>query len=312
MMMNNRSLTVAFGIAAASALVGSWTALASAGTLPAVGSGDLILHLDARRGVTTSSGGLVDQWVDQETTNTSLDENGNNVTTTTFSQTGSSRPTLIANATPTGESAIDFDGADDYLQSGEFFSFSEFTMFAVIKADADDDPLNTDEIYRDYGDGSEMTNLVVDTSDGEGFGHTVRDDRGNPIRIDVASGSESDAEQWNVVTSRLTFPTGGDPTLDLFVNGELTATASHSLYLTDTTFEAVGNPGAPTIGAFPNGNLGYFNGQLASFLIYRGSLSDPDRAAVEDSLSTTFIPEPASALLLGLGGLMALSRRLRA
>lgn len=266
--------------------------------LPSVSSGDLIVHLDANEGVTADGSNNVSTWADQDTSNTS-----NSITANDFTAVNS--PTLVTNSTPNGSAALSFDGTDDKLQGAEFFDFSEFTIFAVARGKSGDGSLGS--IFWDYGSVTAKQNFLgVDYhkgSDSE-FEARVRDDSGNDTII-VASGSASDtdAENWNVLTSRLS-----GQTLDLYVNSLLAASDTNTNYDTTTTWEGTG--GAPTIGNFPNqNNIAEFDGEIAALLIYRGALNDTDRAAVENSLNDAFIvPEPASLLLLGLGGVLLLGR----
>lgn len=283
---------------------------ADAATLPVVTSGDLIVHLDANLGVTTDTNGNVSTWADQDTSNTS-----NSISANDFTQSSTgARPTLISNSTPTGSAALSFDGDDDRLQGAEFFDFSEFTIFAVARGKRGDGFLGS--IFWDYGNTTTKQNFLAlddsrNPSSSSGFEAQVRSAEtvgsGN-AEVNPASRTSNEAAQWNVITSRLS-----GQTLELYVNSVLADSATNTLYVTTTTWEgaATGGKNAPTIGNFPNAdNVAELDGDIAALLIYRGALSDTDRAAVEDSLFNAFvIPEPATVALVGLGGVILLGRR---
>ncbi|MFW6133795.1 MAG: PEP-CTERM sorting domain-containing protein, partial [Planctomycetota bacterium] len=150
--------------------------------------------------------------------------------------------------------------------------------------------------------------LGIDYHNNGEFEARTRDypDKNTMIATSGSGNSDTDAENWNVLTSRLS-----GQTLELYVNSALAASDTNTDYDTTTTWEGTG--GAPTIGNFPNNNnVAELEGDIAALVIYRGALNDTDRAAVEDQLTNTFIvPEPGTMALVTLGGVGLLARRRR-
>lgn len=54
-----------------------------------------------------------------------------------------------------------------------------------------------------------------------------------------------------------------------------------------------------------------YNGQIAELILFRSVLSLSDRQQVEAYLNATYVPEPASIGLLGIGAAALLARRRR-
>ena len=140
----------------------------------------------------------------------------------------------------------------------------------------------------------------------------VHQDNANTLRDSVAS--PLTAGQWYHVVMTGENGTGpGTSTLQLFVDGVLVD--SDSGILGDVTFNGDGGFGtAPhlTIGAVRNDDTSPayrpYDGLLDELAIYDRVLT-PSEIAANASLGV--IPEPASALLLSVGGLMLMRRRAR-
>lgn len=217
---------------------------------------------------------------------------GNNAT----QATEAARPALAANATPTGQSAVRFDGNDDGFVLPSFLTGDAAAeVFVVIKADVDA-PTGSGQTGL-WNFGAAGDNSHYPWTDGviyDEFGATGRKatgDRATPLNQYNVYNVRSEPGLWE---SRLN-------------NAEVFTTTDN------------------TVGFATNLKLGEsedpqynFDGDIAEIRIYTydttagTALSESERSAVFTELTNAYIvPEPASIGLLGLGGFALLARRRR-
>lgn len=251
---------------------------------------NLHMHLDASD-IGGSNGDAVGNWVDQASTGG----------TVTFSATSTERPILRIDAnSPNGEPYVDFDGSNDRLVgNGDVTdNFSDFTVFAVVKA-ADEAGSGTwGTIMSDYGadgaiwwlrseDQTKHPRMAISdsTSDNPGGGR----DSVN------AQGTGTTDAAWLIITARLEGRTS-----EIFEDGILTGDRTNPDY----------DPGpweAATAGQYAHlGALGAFHhldGGIAEILVYGEALDDTDMnqtlqsLAEEYGIDVTPIPEPSTLTL---------------
>jgi len=275
---------------------------AGAGTLPAVTSGSLFIHLDASVGVTADNG-KVTQWAQVDDA-TGFGANGAEGFGGAFAVPGyANAPTLVPGAL-NGLPVVRFNGADSNA------------LQAV-----------TDEniVWQDGGAGRSVTIFFVlanltDTRglmDGAPHNH-------NPIRFArsnfVANQFNNDSEGLPVPLPTNTsfgvlfdFTHAGDITTDSRVwDGYINGNSYPDSHSTGQSF--ILQWLKPQLGSMNSGSGdgSFFTGDVAEVLMYNGVLSDTDRQAVEAYLMEKYnigVPEPATMTLLTLGGLALLRRR---
>jgi len=273
----------------------AWSAV-----LPAVGSGQLVVQLDAGLGVTIS-GSTVTSWVDQSATTVSgLDYGG---TFTNTSGPVGSTPTLVLNALQ-GQPVIRFNGID-YLRStlastgaGSQDTVLDYTLFFVTAGNTNPRGL-FDSAPGVAGPLRFHNNNRVANQDDDGAG----------IPVTLTPGLSSGATILTVYHDGTNAADGPKPAnsrrWEGYVNG-LSYAGSSVQYVAGSGRRTAW--GFSQIGAY-NNNDANFTGDIAEILVYTGNLSTTDRQSVESYLSIKYLPEPSSLALLGLAGAMLAARR---
>jgi len=270
-----------------------------AADLPTVGSGTLMVWLDAGVGVTVDNGQIM-RWENQAVDSVfGIDA---------FSKSaGADGPTLgaLSNGTP----VVHFDGNilraslpndtnDDVSprQGVEGPDLQEWTFFFVLANVTDtaglfDSAHNQQRPIRFY-----RSNYVAKQGD---------DDNGHVGGISIelpedTSGGMMFSFSHGVVD--------GSRTWDGYVNG-----GGYEGSFNDEGGYTLVRWFEPQLGGINGGEAGWFRGDIAEVMIFQGVLSDADRKAVESYLAAKYdiavVPEPAAMSLLALGGLSLLRRR---
>ena len=260
----------------------------------------LIQDLDAEVGVTTS-GTDVTAWVNQGSA-------GDDVT----SGTGGAQ--LVASATPGGQAAVRFTNdrlvGDDAAAFDSIVQGSGLTWIAVINpgAQAGSDNPGKNAIFGTLENSSGFNGYVGGIDNAESVYGLERANSGADERTTGAT-TGLDAG-WVIVVGRVAAGTGS-VLQEVFVNS---ATADGS---SNITIGAAGEADLLAIGAERAGGAApeYYDGDLARLLIYNRPLTDQELdqvgfdLATTYGISTTFVLEPSSLALLGLGGLLIARRR---
>ncbi|OHB61199.1 MAG: hypothetical protein A2Y12_16190 [Planctomycetes bacterium GWF2_42_9] len=261
----------------------------------------LVLQLDMSS-VTTDGSGNVTSWND-------LSGNGNNA----VQATGSLQPVFVSSMTPTGASAIKFDGTDDYLDivPNSTFDGGSFTMFAVYAVDAFDGGSGTRRLinlgYADIDPGTPVKQITSTYSLIVGSGTTgVRSTSRNVggTGIFAASGIPAGYATDTFYVAAATMDSVSTNATAYLIDSAGSVT---SAFLAGATAVGSGNNVA-RIGAGTSGNTVttpsvYLNGWVSEILIYNTVLTSDEIADVSEYLANKYIPEPAtiSLLMLGLG-----------
>ena len=284
-----------------SALAAACLSAASADAVP-VTSG-LIQDLDAEVGV-TRSGNDVTAWANQGSA-------GDDVST------NKGTPQFVSNATPNGQSAISFFqqrmAGGDHNAFTSLLSGTGYTWFVVMDPDAQDGGSNNIFGALNNNPGTGFINFngfAVGLDANSALRMLERDLPTNEITLGQTAGLDNLG--WVIAAGRLAAGTGA-VAQEVFLNSA-TADGTSSVNIS-------GSPGiyqltsALTLGAERSNGRESFDGDVARILIYDRELTDAELEQVGYSLSqtygipTTFVPEPTSLALLGLGGLIALRRR---
>jgi len=289
--------------------------VASAHAAPVVGSGTLLLDLQAFTGVQTSGANQVDVWQDQsgmgldfsavlgagKPTLVNISNPYNGVGTTTY--TG---PALFFDAT-SGNGANSRALQRANAQLGPLnFNQESFTILAAVVPDQAGTLYSSDGtmVYTNWDAATRQIDFGLRNPNG---------DNPNAFKFEVGRGTAggnsggsgetpvADAEV-HILTS--VYTDSVSPSYVRWVDGASDGSGSGSF--------RVGTSGLPsTIGGRSNLANGAFRGHIIALAIYSGALNNTDRAAVEASLLV--IPEPSSALLamFGIVGLLGVASRRR-
>ncbi len=206
----------------------------------------------------------------------------------------STRPILVASATPTGQSAVQFDRTNGIAgDGGRFLGFSEalsasFTSspsFAIAAVIQHDDLGTFGQIISGNDNGD--LQLRVNGSGGGGVANVGRRNLSDVGDSNTAVGSDFIVLIFTYDGTNWAF----------YRNGA--ADGAGTVAATFSTPELVGTgPGISDS----------FVGKIAELRLYDSAAIDVD--AVNTDLTNTYlIPEPGSLALLGLGGLLMLGRR---
>ena len=207
--------------------------------------------------------------------------NGDNAT-----YSGSTKPTVVADATPNGSSALDFSGIGSLLLGTSISQSSGYTVFAYIEPASDGASRNA------LTGGSASTALEYDVYNG---------------KQDYLTEYTEDKATGNTV-----LPTTSFSLIDLAVN------ASGSSFNLNGSSDGTGagatfgNP-ITRIGNNEGGGDG-FVGDVAEIDIYTGVLTAGQISTVEQNLIAeyTTVPEPTTwAMMLGGSGLLLAFNRYR-
>jgi|GEM_PF-2225366 len=229
--------------------------------VPVTGGLVLLLQSDIKIGL--AAGNTVSAWLDGS-------GSGNNL----FAQ---GDPQLVANATPTGQAALAFDGADDLLERVN----STDTIFNLPTGNADRtiffvvDYLDHEGVSAGvaYGDGvrNETFGLVSswnnETLSVQGYGGSN----------DFDSGIEAASPGWLVQSVVL-----DDGAFNHYLNGGLIDSGSHTF---NTDLQRL------VLGEEIRG-LGESQLEIAAVLIYDRALNESERVQVEDFLQKKYIADP--------------------
>ncbi len=224
----------------------------------------LLLQSDIKIGL--GNGNTVTAWLDGS-------GNGNNL----FAE---GDPQLVENVTPTGQSAIVFDGQDDLLQrvnaSDTIFNLStgsdDRTMFVVVNY-IDNEGVSAGAVYGD-GTKNETFGLVSDYDGGDlgvqGFGR----------RNDFDSGVDAASQGWIVQSVTLS-----NDQYNHYLDGGLIDSGTHTF---NTDLKKL------VLGAEING-AGESELEIGAVLIYDRTLNEAERQQVEDFLQNKYITGDGNA-----------------
>lgn len=208
--------------------------------------------------------------------------------------TEANRPLLVTGAN--GLKSFQFDGVNDYLQVADAASLQlgtgDFTVVVAYKVDNALRPNN-------------QQNTLVSKSFNNFEFFEYNNPDGTPRQRTYLGGAANQLTGTTPIASNTLYVgtlkrTG--TTLTSYLNGTQDATSTNS------------TNGSNVSGAGTNLFLGsrnsldatlFLDGDIYGVAIYNRALTDPERLTVESEL----VPEPTSAALLGLGGLLALRRR---
>jgi hypothetical protein len=260
----------------------------------------LVLQLDMSS-VTTDGSGNVTSWND-------LSGNGNNA----VQNISGLQPVLVVGITPTGASAIKFDGINDYLSinPNSTFDGGSFTIFAVYALDAFDSGSGSRRIINlGYADidptattkAGPTTYTIIAGGATAGIRATSR----NAANTFVAanSGIPTGYAEDNFYVAAMTVDSVSTNVAAYLFDGVNTVSSS----VTGSTAVGSGNTvariGAGTASTTSTNPANYHNGWISEILVYNTVLSQSDITSVNKYLANKYIPEPAtiSLLMLGLG-----------
>ena len=229
------------------------------------------------------------------TTGIWLDSSGNGdnaAVATTFS----SKPTMTANATPNGSSAVTFNGSTGFVMTRKIASSSGYTAFAFLEpatTSGDQGIVGGDSgnFYYRLANGQQAA--LVDQARDLANGSAVLP-TSSFSNINVASDGTNDSTG---TTFRFNGAADGSAgASDTFANGVYTVG-----YGIDTGF-GTGGAGAKE----------FFTGQIAEIQVYSGVLTTAQRQAVEQSFINAYVtPEPATLSLMTMFGAGLLLRNCR-
>lgn len=233
-------------------------------------------------------------WYEASTSNytggawTDLSGNNNHA----LQATVGNQPGFVANATVSGQGALSFDGATDFLSFSTSLSSQSWTVFAVLSTSSS---------------GSQA--IISGTTNS--LEYRIGAQKQNVVKASVATlatSSMSLAAGFNLVGMRYTDGSPNDA-VSFSLNGATDGSGTKA----DQSFSA----NVLRIGAKGNGSE-FFSGNISALIIFTSALSDAEVTQVNSYLQAkylTAIPEPATTslmILLGAGvGTIALRRRLR-
>ena len=248
--------------------------------LPAVGSADLYVHLDASVGV-SSNAGVVSQWLDQSGNDFVFSRNR-------ADEAAGNDPMTVANV-GNGQPAIEFDGNDILTSTADLQLFptnsSALTIFAVFNTTNNDQQSFIATHNLDVSTGFENFEFGYDTGFSNGAGNFGLH-RGAFEATIAPPGTIQNNEL--VLMSVEVLPTGTPPdNIKIRKNGGLLPDSNDATgwlaagnYRTDLAPLDIG-------GRFDLSELAlgaFHSGAIAEVIIYRGELSEGDRRNIENTL----------------------------
>lgn len=253
--------------------------------LSASAQSSLVAHYDGRTGVATT-GSTVDSWTPVDGSGTALP--GMVVTST---QRGNGAASLI---TYDGTGSLSFDdtavGADGRFLAGALANAASGNFTVIwLGHYVDGAPFATSGSYA-YNIGPSNISHQRDDSGG---GFRVEMFNGTTYPGDDITAYDSLATVWSTVLT--------PSTQNAFANGT-------NLNIVGSPTNSVAANASIVMGAFSSSGFDLV-GDIDQMIIFESALSDADRGLVETYLAS--IPEPSTALLLGLAALPLLRRRSR-
>ncbi len=258
--------------------VAAFSVFAQSATLPAVSSGALQLWLKADAGVVTNGSGKVSQWQDQS-------GNSNHASQATATM----QPALVAAAGLNGAAAIRFNGIQDNTngsilsatnQVGLSNAMTAFTVYGALST------VNTTNILWDIGapgqNGAVRASTIVGGDLAFWFWGT-----NFSLPLPIATNS------YRLETDRLDTNLNALDVFDVTPSGA----TNFSLSISGATNAGAGyfvggvNPSLPGVGGSR-----CFNGDVAEWLVFNGSLIDSDRLAVAGYLQEKYFQGTNGAL----------------
>jgi hypothetical protein len=193
---------------------------------------------------------------------------------------------------PLGQ-ALSLDGDGDYVSLPATFASvtasSTKSIMAWVKPDFTGDPGRVVTLYRksDGSSGFSIKGTGDDPSEWRGLYMA-----GSDTYAGINSGVHLIADKWTHVAL-----VQNNADIFIYVNGVLANSAG------DANVPSISSPLNAGIGAYNSGTYidGFFDGLIDDVRIYDHALSEGDIRAI--------MPEPATVLLLGLGGLLLRRRR---
>ena len=205
--------------------------------------------LDGESAVLTADDAVIARW---------LDISGN---ARHFSQGTADKMPVIENDV-LNNVAVKFDGTDDFLEAGEFYTYVDSTFFIVFK---NTNTTGTETLFSDRG-GNNNEQLLIRTS-GNYLKMLAKDDGGNTIG-EITPDSTSGIDNGVAGIIKLS-ASAGTPTGSVSANGTAFKDATQASYASDTAFG--GNAEDPTIGARNSGDLSpanFFAGHILEVAIW--------------------------------------------
>jgi hypothetical protein len=252
--------------------------------LPAVGSGTLVVRLDAATNVTTDANNFVLSWGDQ----TGVGDNYGG----SFDSVSGTQPVLVSSSLY-GQPVIRF--TSDYLRSSHT---------ADLGADE-----SIDQTYFFVTAGNTNPQNLFDTA--PNVAGPLR--FANPNRV-----AEQNNDAGGIPVTLTPKPPSNGTILTIRHDGDVgTNQRTWEGFVNGSSYPGSTNTEAgrrirwfhPTVGATNLGTAGFFNGDVAEILVYQGVLTNADRQAVEAYLIEKYIPEPAFIGLAAFAGIVMLRRR---